>query len=124
MKSLKQLNEKIRYELHLEAEDEEQEDFIPDDFSEEEPDDSDEPYSEELEPVNSVIMRINNHTKMSANIKNLEFEVYYADLARKLTKDERLDFTYTKQKARALFQVILEEMGFFKNGGEENNGEE
>lgn len=112
MTNLRKLNEKIRTELHLEAEEE----FIPDDFEDEEMDD--EPDITDNEPASGVILRINNDTKISANIKNLEFEIYYSDLAAVLTKDDRLNYTFTKEKAKNVLEIILEQIGFFEASSE------
>lgn len=97
MKSLKDLSLKMKSELKLNEEDS---DMQSSDLDRE-------------DTVDGVIMRINNETKMNANIKNLEFEVYYSDLARTLTDDDRVPFTFTKKKAKDTFEIILEEIGFF-----------
>jgi len=109
MKSLKDLNSRIRQELKINEADGDEESMDTD--------------VDRDDAADGVIMRINNETKMNANVKNLEFEVYYADLARTLTDDERVPFTFTKKKAKATFEIILEEIGFFvsvESGAEED----
>ena len=109
MKSLKDLNSRIRQELRINEADGDEESMDTD--------------VDRDDAADGVIMRINNETKMNANVKNLEFEVYYADLARTLTDDERVPFTFTKKKAKATFEIILEEIGFFvsvESGAEED----
>ena len=112
MNSLKNLSSKIKSELKLyEAE----EDYNR--YGEDEEDlEADVERKEEV--ASGVIMRINNDTKINANIKNLEFEIYYSDLARVLTDDERTTYTFTRQKARDILEIILEEMGFFVSSEE------
>lgn len=114
MKSLQELNKKIRYELHLtEAE---EDDEVLDDPSDADIDE---------EPVApGVILRINNKSKINANIKNLEFEVYYNDLAKKLTDNEKLGFTFNREKAQEVFEVFLREIGFFEGVTSEEEEEE
>lgn len=109
MKSLKDLSLKMKSELKLNEEDSDMQ------SSDLDRDDT----------VDGVIMRINNETKMNANVKNLEFEVYYSDLARTLTDDDRVPFTFTKKKAKDVFEIILEEIGFFsKMKSAEDDGED
>lgn len=112
MKSLKDLNLRIKHELKV---------------NESEETDSLNSEVDRDDTADGVIMRINNETKMNANIKNLEFEVYYSDLARTLTDDDRVPFTFTKKKAKAVFEIILEEIGFFskmKGSGDEEDEED
>src|SRR6056297_3063699 len=103
MKSLQELNKKIRYELHLKEAEEEDELDDPSDS-----DIDDEPVAP------GVILRINNKSKINANIKNLEFEIYYNDLAKKLTKNDELGFTFNREKAQRIFEIFLQEIGFFE----------
>lgn len=117
MKSLQELNKKIRYELHLkEAEKETDDEYILDDPSDSDIDD---------EPVApGVILRINNRSKINANIKNLEFEVYYSELAKKLTDDDELGFTFNREKAQRIFEIFLQEIGFFESSDSSTTGSE
>src|SRR6056297_1669607 len=98
MKSLQELNKKIRYELHLKEEEDNEEEYALDD-----PSDSD---IDEEPTAPGVILRINNKSKINANIKNLEFEVYYNDLAKKLTDSDKLGFTFNREKAQEVFEMF------------------
>lgn len=112
MRSLQELNKKIRYELHLKEEEEDAEDI----------DELDDPSDSDIdeEPVApGVILRINNKSKINANIKNLEFEVYYSELAKKLTDNKKLGFTFNREKAQEIFEIFLKEIGFFTPTDEE-----
>lgn len=110
MNSLHELRKKIKGELNLREEDEELDD----------PSDSD----IDDEPVApGVILRVNNRSKINANIKNLEFEVYYTELSDKLSNNKNIGFTFTREKAREAFEVFLKEIGFF-DIVEDKEGEE
>lgn len=116
MKSLKELNKKIKGELHLvEVENDEEEDEV----TGEEDVDSDESDDNDKVTSSRVILRIDTESKLSAKINNLEFSIYYSDLARKLTDDDRLDYTFTKEKTRNLVEILFEEIGFYDKAEKE-----
>lgn len=101
MSKLHELSKRIKSELNLTEEIEELDDPSDSDIDE--------------EPVApGVILRINNRSKINANIKNLEFEVYYTELAQKLSANKDIGFTFTREKAREAFEVFLKEIGFFE----------
>lgn len=101
MSRLFELSKKIKSELNLYEENEELDD----------PSDSD---IDDEPTAPGVILRVNNRSKINANIKNLEFEIYYTDLSEKLSANKKIGFTFTREKAQEVFEVFLQEIGFFK----------
>lgn len=109
MDSLKKLNEKIKGELRLKEEFEDEtlptEDSI--DFSEPEEIESEEEFKKE----SKARIRLETETRIKGIIKNLEFDVNFRDLADR-ANDEIDGIVLTREKAHQIFNLVRDMLGF------------
>ena len=109
MDSLKKLNEKIKGELRLKEEFEDEtlptEDSI--DFSELEEIESEEEFKKE----SKARIRLETETRIKGIIKNLEFDINFRDLADR-ANDEIDGIVLTREKAHQLFNLVRDMLGF------------
>ncbi len=103
MNSIKELNEKIKEELHLKEYDEEM--VMSDEEREDELED------EEQEKSSKARIRVETESKIRGIIKNLDFEVNFRDLADRIN-DEIDGVVLTREKSHQLFTIIRDFLGF------------
>jgi hypothetical protein len=113
MDSLKDLNDKIKNELHLNEEDKEYGEEFMDDIDSEELDAEMEADAEEEEvrKDSRARIRVETESKIRGIIKNLDFEVNFRDLADRIN-DEIDGVVLTREKSHQLFNIIRDFLGF------------
>jgi hypothetical protein len=113
MDSIKKLQKKIRNELRV-YEDTEDDEFSLDPLNSVDTTEEEFPEEEEDEEEfnkSKARIKIENETLIKGFIKNLEFEVVFRDLADKI--NEEVDgVIITKIKARQIFDIIRSSLGF------------
>lgn len=112
MDSLKDLNEKIKEELHLRENDEVVSDEeMTDDAEWDQIDDDLEAEEEEDRKDSRARIRVETESKIRGIIKNLDFEVNFRDLADRIN-DEIDGVVLTREKSHQLFSIVRDFLGF------------
>lgn len=116
MDSLKNLNDKIREELHLKEEDYSN-DMMDDEIMDGEMSDEELEMEAEAEAdeqssrESKARIRVETESKIRGIIKNLDFEVNFRDLADRIN-DEIDGVVLTREKSHQLFNIVRDFLGF------------